>query len=202
MFEIERNKEYEIKLMPNYFDVSNHIQTVDSEKNKLFKIYVSYFLNDEGKIDIIRLPKMIIEYIQKCYRGFYGTSEGYYLCGLEAEGVLRNFYYANKDKSEICLYDNEIDKNVQRFTKYYDIIEYKRFILCDLRGEYKLHFKTCDVMGFMKVYNIGLTKCEPLYKEGDDKNKILSLYDNVYQLKDYYKYLLNEERKEKIKSIL
>jgi hypothetical protein len=204
MFEIERNKEYDIRLMPNKFDVSNSIRIIDNEKSRMYKIYVTYFLNDDGKIDIIRTPKIIVDYIKHCHIGFYGTSEGYFLCGIENE-YIPVLYYANSDKSDIYLSQIEFELNKNKkesYIKYFDVIEYKRFILCDLKGTYKLHFKTCDEQGYMKIYNIGLKKTEPLYKDGEDKNNILSLYDGVYQLKDYNKYLLNEERKDKIKSIL
>lgn len=207
MFNIERYKEYEIKLMPNFFEIQTPILQLNKKYNdKPYKLFVTYFLNDQGKIDIVKISSSLINYISSCKRGFYGTSEGYFLSYLDDEV---KFYYANSDKSDIQFdpyimgNDTKVNEEVaEKYKRYNDVVFYDRFMLHDVKCGYNLTFKTTDVQGFMKFYNIGLKKCESLYKEGDDKNKILSLYDGVYQLKDYDKYVLNEERKAKIKSII
>jgi hypothetical protein len=199
MFKIEKFKEYEIKLMPNYFDIPKSIFTINKtyDNGKIYQIYLSYFLNEKGEIDIIKLNKMLINFIDLSRQGFYGTSEGYFL-----NISYISLYYANSNKSEIYFDKPCRDENVEKFQKYTDIVYYEPINLIDLKCEYNLAFKTSDEQGFMKIYNIGIKKTTPFYKDDDDKNKIISLYDGVYQLKDYDKYILNEERKAKIKEII
>lgn len=182
--DIESDKNYEIRLMPDMHNLPDSIlelRYTNKNADYLVSKYFSYILSD-NKLDFIVFGYSIQKYIQMCMKGFYGTNEGYFI--LEHgeyddsdNEIIPQFYFSNKDKSIISVdekYGNEAD-----FTKHNDVVFYKPFILFSVKEKYKLVFKTRKTSGFLEFYNIGIKEGDSIYKEGDDKNKITSLYDSA-----------------------
>ncbi len=100
-------------------------------------------------------------------------------------------YFANSDKSKIELSESfECD-----LVEYNDVVYYEPINLYDIKSGWKLTFKTRENHGFIDIYQISVIKSEPVYKPGDDRDKITSLYNNVKKLdeilEDYKKETIN-----------
>lgn len=197
MIKIEKDKEYSIRLMPNIHDVPNSvIETKYTNKDAVIISYkyFSYVLNGND-IDHIMFGKQINDYINNCIHGFYGTSEGYFICKKDLDIEIPEFYYANKDKSIIST-DEFRYGEYPEFTKYTDINIYEKIILFNIKEKYELVFKTRDNHGYLEIYNLGIKETKPLYKDGDDKDVILSLYRHKNELDvfvEQYKSELTEK---------
>lgn len=179
MLKIEKNKTYEFRLMPNFFNLKQNIMelkvTSDKSKTEPFVKVFCYVLTEDNKIECLLINKKIREYIHQCLVGFHGTSEGYYVSGDRVK-----HYYAYEDKSFISL--DSYDKKTEKLSKFTDIEYYERINFWDVKSEYILTFKTRDNTGFFEIYNLGFKKVKPLYKNGDDQKSIISLYDNVEKM--------------------
>ena len=197
MLKLQKNEEYKIRLMPNIKDMKNPAlelkSTNKSENAFLMKKYFSYVLN-EDKLDSLVYGHQIFKYIHATRKGFYGTYDGF-LITENTSGDKPEFYYANEDFSKISL-ESDIDGELK---KYFDVIEYEPINLFDIKSEYTLSIKTRENHGFLELYNIGLEITEPLYVEGDNKDTITSLWNNVEtlnEIKDNYKEELIKENKD------
>ena len=181
MIKQELNKDYEMRLMPNFHKISEPIielkSTIKQESPMLIHKYFSYDLVD-GKIDTFMFSKQLRTYIDHCIRGFFGTSEGYFISENEVES-----YYANIDKSIISTDEFKYADDVD-FYLFKDVVYYERIVLFDVKCKYNLTFKTRENHSYMETYNIGIKEVEPVYMDGDDKNYVYGLYENVEPLKD------------------
>jgi len=198
---IEKHKNYKLRLMPNFFDIQKSTielfgTTISDDPVKISK-YFSYILIDD-KLDFMSFGIQIKNYIQKCITGFYGTSEGYLICEPEYKknGKRKEIkkYYANGDKSFVTINEDYYNqyKDKQDLKEYTDIEYYERMNLFDIKSRYGLSFKTREKHGFLEIYNIRFYDIEPLWKEGDDKSKITSMYDDVKKLDEYIEDYKNE----------
>jgi len=182
---IQKFKTYELRLMPNYLDMPNNavelFASVVSDKPVKIEKYLSYILID-GKIDFMLFGYQIKKYIQNCITGFYGTSEGYFISN---DSITE--YYATNDKSFITIDKDYYDehKDEEELKVFTDIHYYEGINLFNIKGKYGLTFKTREKAGFLEIYNLGLLEIDPLYKDGDDKSKITSLYNDVKKLEEY-----------------
>lgn len=201
MFKLEKNKEYEIRFMPNFkadgtgavdFKQSHELLfTTISENPHLAHRYFSIILRD-GVLDVMMYGHQIKAFLEYAMTGFVGTSEGYFLTNT---GV-PEFYFANKDKSKLKLELNPNDDE-NEFHKHYDIVEYSPFNLFDIQSGIVLTAKTRDTrFRFMEIFNIGIKNVAPIWKPGDDKQKIEFLWDDAPSIKETieeYKKQLTEE---------
>lgn len=199
MLNIERDKTYEIRLLPNINKPSYSVVSFSMLLNgrKLIS-YFSYYLND-NKADVFRFGHDVRYFIDHVFNGYYGTSEGYFISEYECD-----CYYANEDKSNIS---TNVESELKKYT---DVVYYERMHLCDVKCSYILTFKTRTTHGYCDIYNIGLKKDKPLWNVGEDQNNILDLYKNganIDTVIEQYRchvnnIVLNKTRIKKLKSII
>ena len=204
MIKIEKNKEYEFRLMPNFYNLNQRfleleISNADLDKTPtISKKFFCYVLSN-NKIECLMFGLKIQNYIHKCITGFFGTPEGYFISVDEVDQ-----YYANSDKSIIEISEEEDfleekESNKEKLILHKDVVYFERINLFDIQDKHILVFKVRDNHGFMEIYNLGLKEVDPLYKKGDDQKRIESLYDGVQKLEDVveeYKQHLIKDHKE------
>lgn len=208
MLQIEKNKKYEIRLMPNFSDPNKPIEELhctfkNTEKPTLARVSFCYYLNNSGEIDYFKFTDKVRKHIERCALGYYGTKEGYFIeqmWDFEKQQDKPDYYYANYDKSKIISsteFDNDHERYKQEeFIKNFDVFSFDRFILPHVKSKYLLTVNTSEDRGFIVYKHIGLKPTEPLYKEEADKKDIISLYDNINPLekiKEKYKETLKDE---------
>lgn len=199
MLKIEKNKQYEIRLMPNFFEPKEfisefHYTYKNTEKPTLARVNFCYYLTESGEVDCFVFSETIRKHIERCIYGYYGTIEGYFIEQLwdnQNQQDKPEYYYANDDKSEIVTSD-EFERDPERYEqeelkKFTDVFTFDKFILPDVKSKYLLTVNTSEHYGFIHHLHIGLKQTEPLYKEESDKPKIISLYDNIKPLKEIIK---------------
>ena len=208
MIKIEKNMHYQLRLMPNKFDIPNSTISLEfciqDEKPNMSKRHFSYILGKDGELDTFMYGETIKRFIDACFHGFYGTAEGYYICdsGMTYENgkpKIPKFYLANEDKSRIFSSLEDLNSyHIKDYKKHTEIFLYNKFNLFDIREEYVISFKTRMIGQFMEIYNVCRAEVKPLYKEGDDKEVINSLYNRILPLSECvenYKQNLSKENK-------
>lgn len=181
------------RLMPNIKNPKENIKTIkwlpsNSTSVRLFESYFTHVMED-GEVKIIKIPRLIGEFKHKCINGFYGTSDGYFISTENCDG-----YYFNRDGDirpyyvdSICYEDGvEVRK---------DIVYYERINLFDIQEKYEIEYEIEKKEGYIHIHNknIRLVEVEPLWKDGDDKQKIIDLYSNVDIDKNIEKFKSNPD---------
>lgn len=179
MLQIEPHKNYNIKLLPNINNLNKSIITakcsVDATRQPIFMNFCYAIVNDE--VVVLKFNNILRKYIQACINGFYGTSESYFICDQDEDKPTE--YFSDINKSIISL------KRSEKTTyKHEDIVSYVHINLLDVKSKFNLMFDTTEIHDFLKFDNIRMIESEPLYKDGDDKTKILDLYKNVENLEE------------------
>lgn len=204
MKKLEKNQEYEIRLLPNIDNPTNSIielvYTVkDIERSILMKRYFCYILTEDNTIDVLVFGKQLKEHIQNCITGYYGTSEGYFICNdnqqdEDGKNIIPTYYYSNDNKSIIKFNQpfDIFDKTDMSLEKYTDVKWYDKIILYDIKSPFLLTCKTNEIHGFMNIFNIGLKETKPFWKLGDDKNIIYDMYKNHIKIDDVIEEYKNE----------
>jgi len=195
MIKIEKNKEHKIHFMPNISNPNNSIKqlTITAKINPqhIAKMFFSYVLLDD-KIDILRYGNIIKKYINKLARGFYGNSDGFFI----SDDYVDN-YYSTSDKSDIItekMYDKLFDNKKLTYNKHNDIVYYGPMNIFDVKCEYNIYIKTTSVEKYLHITHVGLSKCSPLYNDGDDKESIKKMWDNIITLdEEIQKYKLEND---------
>lgn len=187
MLKLEEEKSYEFKLMPNISDPNlSFMQLTREQAEPRFRslTYFTYYLKEDGKVDVLNIPKIIKEYVNKCIMGFVGTSEGYVIS--EDKETEIDHYYADDNKIDLYTPD-EYDAMVEYkdeaelilLKKYTDVVSYKPFIIFDIKSPRNLVFKIVEDQGYKRFINIGIKTVDPIFKDGDEKSKIMSMYDGI-----------------------
>jgi hypothetical protein len=187
---LQKGHEYELRLLPDINDLKNPVYSVCCSFSykkqyapQLHQFHFCYHLKND-KLRVIGFHNTVYKYIQNCMKGFYGTSEGLYICdSYEVEKEPKSYWaYPDKTYPEINYeHDEKVMGGKIEFT---DIQKYDPFLLVDVRSPYLLHIKTrtSEHMNLLDIYHIGLKETEPLYKEGDSKKAILDLFKIDYSL--------------------
>ena len=200
MLEFNQERKYRIRLLPNIHNLKENIKILKGlDKNypdKEFSLYLSYVLFD-GSVQIARLSKNIIDWNYKLMMGEVSiNSNGLLLGGLEVE-----CYGFNSD-GELLI--NEQLESSEDIKKYTDITKLSNpFSIVDIKSEYELEFDSVrsETPDLYHKKNFKLIKTNPLYKAGDDKNKIIDMYKSINTIDqtilDYIK-----DKKEKYPSFI
>jgi hypothetical protein len=207
-FIIKPNKNYELRFVPNIKNPKQSIIPVKFQfKENSHTKNFSYIWVDDA-IQPFGFGKTILDKLNDLITGkTYTNSEGYII----------------NDINPICYYINSENKVISKskfnclnryeqysFIKRNDIVKIEPTNLFDVKSEYVLCFETCIKMGFVEITKFQLKRVKPLYKDGDDKNLILNLYNGVEPLEDVAKRFeqnilfgdIQRDRINKIKNIL
>lgn len=216
MLKIEKNKEYNIRLLPNFYDINKSVLTTKYARKIdnpiIIDLFMCYYLND-NIVDTLIYGRKINEFIGNFFRGAYITSDGFFICkkGLNEtddghylnEDFIPTRYFANDDKSKI-LFDwnnKNIDLSDQFSKSIYDKNDFKEYtdIVClppinlfDIQCPYNINLKTRDKFGFLDVYYIRLDIKEPLWTPNEPREKIVNLFDGVPNLSDIFNDYKNQ----------
>jgi hypothetical protein len=184
---IEKGKSYEFYLMPNYFDLQNGYEeikyTFKKDPRHLATKYFMYVLN-EGKIEVLVCGNTIVKFIKETLSGYYTNANGDFTSYNPVSEYLTN------EEGELIVIDdyNEVDKEYyleEGYTLHNDVVFVKPMNPFDINTGLKLKFQTVDAEGFMKIVDMKFIESTPIYKDGDDKEAIVKLYDDVPKLEDY-----------------
>jgi hypothetical protein len=172
--------EYTFRLLPNIHDPKTSVKIIRVMVNDnrpypdIIKIHLKYILLD-GKVMVSSIPRYITTNIEKMVIDDISlNTEGLYLGG----GEVDNYIY---DKES-----GTIQTNVEDLPDIKtDVYLYKQFLPTSFHKGYSFSFKVADDRGYKKFYDLTVNfDVEPLYKEGDDKNKILEMWKDVPKLED------------------
>ena len=207
---------FELRFIPNAKDLKTRILSrnllIDkaipgTRRAQYITRYYSYVYHN-NEIHILMYGYQIHKYICACMHGFYGTKEGHLLFTEMPENdeddCAYNYKYYAKTNSNDYIYGETIEEimnfDYKDSINYYDkdpflgiekiiheIVKYEPFLPFHFLEEKCIAFDVNEQSGFMKIDNLHLVSKELLFKEGDDENKVLALYDNVQTLEDYAK---------------
>ncbi len=191
-------KEFSLRFVPNvYKPASSLAATTYAMPGKHINLTTSVFsyVMEDGKIVVYRFGLAINKMLDICRRGYYGTPDGRFVAPSDHEEKVTK-YYATEDLSHITLdkdqfkdqsYIDEYQKR-RKLLEFNDVVLYEPNIANSLTSGLILEFKvdSIAVPGFdkplVKICGLRWTKGEPLYKVGDDKNKILDAYGQIISL--------------------
>lgn len=211
---LEKFQSYKLRFMPNISNPSESILNIKMliKGGCIVKKDFIYIL-DDGQIEVMIIGRSILESIKQCINGYMGTSDGRYIINCdynpESNSISQNLdcfnrkgnlikYYANADKSKITIDKIEAKKgNLLEFT---DIVKYEPRNPFDIKSGLCLEFDTSEVCyginGYLSFINLRWVNDTPIYKDGDSKDDITNLYNNVPKLdeaKEFYKNEMSEE---------
>jgi len=188
MMIIEKGKSYEFYLMPNLHNLQNPCEeikyTLKDDPRQLAVKYFMYVLNDD-KIEILVAGRKIVDYIRIHLQGHYTNENRDFVSKEKVSEYLINeegeYVFVNYDVSE-----EDIEHYLEEgFTLHNDVEYIDPVNPFDINKGLKLKFETSDENGFLKISNLKFIESAPIYKEGDDKDQILKLYDGVAKIEDF-----------------
>jgi hypothetical protein len=185
-------KEYQIQFLPNIHTPSESFLewAIPIQRQKVKK-YFSYILKD-NKAEIFSFGQVIKKQIQKMYTERY-MYDGIFVTDDFDDIKKANNIYLNKITGEIHFFIDfgESKKDYQKINKK-DIHLESPINPYHITSGVVLNFKTSNVQGYLKVDNFKWTKTTHLWSEGQDKQKILDLYEGLESLEDCKNRLVQE----------
>ena len=189
----------EVKFLPNY-DLENDkigdyitelylgVENEDSISSVFFsKVYMN------GEITILKYGKQIRKILQSFLDGCYLNSEGLFISDENNQKIYDEDndeyslteYYIDEDGDVLLPYDT-FDCNMSKLEHRTDIVYQERFNPYDLASKFYLQFDIDWVMDgrFIKYNNFRLIEKDALWTEGDDKEKIKSMFKGVETIEE------------------
>ncbi len=181
-----------IKFLPNYKDTNNSLIVRNYNFNvELYKKYYSYVYH-ENEIKILQFSKTIRDYLNNCLTSFYGTKNGVFI---SKDNYDEHNFYAYSNIGNI--YTNKKEINFYKSSKFLltngeiiltetinKIVYHEHINFMSMKTGIDIIFNIKLKMGFLDYVNLHYEYGDPIFKTEDDKNIILSKYENCGNILD------------------
>jgi len=192
MLKIRKYKSYEFRMMPKLSGGPSLEKFTISDGDFLTKKYIGYvYFKGKDKVSPMLIPAEVVNFLHKTRTGYVGNRRGNYLSETTTEP---ESYFGINNRNEINLdITNFTDKNTP--VEYFDVIKYEPFDLSNIETSRLITFDTGELnineCSFLKMNIIGFIEDEPLF-DGNNKKRIISLYDGVTEISETIKIYKND----------
>jgi hypothetical protein len=192
----------EVKFLPNFDFIKDKIGEYSvelivgiNESSRTSTVYFSHvYMN--GEINILKYGVQIKKLLNSFVNGCYLNSEGLYLSASDNSKIhdededeySLTEYYLTKD-GDVVLPFETFNYKVDELEHKTDVVYQERFNPYDIASKYYLQFDIDWVMDgkYLKYENFKLVERKPLWSEGDDKDKVKSMFKDTTTIKECIK---------------
>ena len=187
----DKGKQFTLRFMPDINEPGKFMRYIryqavgDKRPNRIYTVYITHAMS-EGQIHTYKIPRRLYEMIDNAWHGYYGTPDGRYICSRQQD-ILG--YLATPDLNRIVPVSDECEEagdDEKDMVWFNDQVLYEPRNPYDMKSGLVLNFTVDTVMvGNLEMFKLDDLRwafIEPLYKEGDDKDAIIKLYDGVMTL--------------------
>lgn len=186
----DEGRVFKIKLMPNIKNLNEMIVTLPilfgSDSKNLMQKYFSCVQNEMGYVEVFMFGIKLYQSINMAKKGHYANSKGQIICSLDDDKP--ELYFGDSDGNFVSKYSLSMEDN--GLIEYNDIVLVDPFNPYDLKSHKYLTYKveSKKVPGLdkplMDFTNVGWSEGDILLKSVDDKERILSLYNDSISMED------------------